>query len=62
MARAVVVGPLAKAAKISFAVAAFDVAAFDVAVADYPIFLLEIVAFSTLLAPAQHRRRIFELK
>ena len=57
MARAVVVVPLAKAAKI-----AFDVAAFDVAVADYPIFLLEIVAFSTLLAPAQHRRRIFELK
>ena len=57
MARAVVVGPLAKAAKI-----AFDVAAVDVAVADYPISLLEIVAFSTLLAPAQHRRRIFELK
>ena len=57
MARAVVVGPLAKAAKISFAVAAFDVA-----VADYPIFLLEIVAFSNLLGPAQHRRRIFELK
>ena len=57
MARAVVVVPLAKAAKI-----AFDVAAFDVAVVDYPISLLEIVAFSTLLAPAQHRRRIFELK
>ena len=45
VARAVVVVPLASGR------GAFDVAAFDVAVADYPISLLEIVAFSTLLAP-----------